>query len=58
MRDYINNTRGFPNVLGTYDYKNSPQRGAQPQWLLMVRWDPDNSKFISVSKLGGEPIGK
>jgi branched-chain amino acid transport system substrate-binding protein len=58
MREYINDTRGFPNVLGTYDYKNSPQRGAQPQWLLMVRWDPDNSKFIAVSKLGGDPTGK
>ena len=56
IRDYLNNTRGFPNVLGTYDYKNSPQRGAQPQWLLMVRWDPDNSKFVAVSKLGGDPL--
>jgi branched-chain amino acid transport system substrate-binding protein len=56
MRDFINNTRGWSNVLGTYDYKNSPQRGAQPQWLLMVRWDPNNSKFIPVSKLGGDPL--
>ena len=56
MRDYINNTRNWSGVLGIYDYKNSPQRGAQPQWLLMVRWDPDNSKFIAVSKLGGDPL--
>jgi branched-chain amino acid transport system substrate-binding protein len=56
MRDFINNTRGFSNVLGSYDYKNSPQRGAQPQWLMMVRWDPNNSKFVAVSKLGGDPL--
>jgi branched-chain amino acid transport system substrate-binding protein len=58
MRDFLNNTRGWSNVLGVYDYKNSPQRGAQPQWLLMVRWDPNDSKFVAVSKLGGEPLKK
>jgi len=56
MRSFINNTRNWSNVLGIYDYKNSPQRGAQPEWLLMVRWDPENSKFIAVSKLGGSPL--
>jgi branched-chain amino acid transport system substrate-binding protein len=56
MRDFLNNTRGWSNVLGVYDYKNSPQRGAQPQWLLMVRWDANDSKFVAVSKLGGDPL--
>jgi branched-chain amino acid transport system substrate-binding protein len=56
VRDFINGTRNYSNVLGLYDYKNVPQRGAQPQWLLMVRWDPNNSKFVAVSKLGGEPL--
>ena len=56
MRDYINSTRNWPGVLGVFDYRASPQRGVQPQWCLMVRWDPNASRFIAVSKLGGAPL--
>lgn len=56
MRDYINATRNWDGVLGIFDYRASPQRGVQPQWCLMVRWDPAASRFVAVSKPGGEPL--
>jgi branched-chain amino acid transport system substrate-binding protein len=56
MRDFINNLRGFNNVFGVYNYPDSPQRGTPSNWNLMVRWNPDTSRFIAVSKVGGEPL--
>lgn len=56
IRDFINGTRGRDNVLGVYDYQAAPQRGAQASWLMMVRWDPDATKFVAVSKPGGDPL--
>jgi branched-chain amino acid transport system substrate-binding protein len=56
MRDFINHTRNWDGALGVLDYQNSPQRGVQAQWCMMVRWDPVASKFIAVSKAGGSPL--
>jgi len=56
LRDYINNTRHWDGVIGVFDYQAQPQRGVLPQWCLMVRWDPNGSRFVAVSKLGGDPL--
>jgi branched-chain amino acid transport system substrate-binding protein len=56
LRDYINGTRNWPGILGIFDYQASPQRGVQAQWCLMVRWDPNTSRYVPISKLGGDPL--
>jgi branched-chain amino acid transport system substrate-binding protein len=56
LRDYINGTRNWPGILGVLDYQASPQRGVQAQWCLMVRWDPNTSRYVPISKLGGDPL--
>lgn len=56
MRDYINNVRGWQGIFGIMDYHNAPQRGVQADWCMMVRWDPEASRFVAVSKPGGGPL--
>lgn len=56
IRDYINDTTHWDGILGVFDYKQSPQRGVLPSWLMMVRWDPNADAFVAVSKPGGAPL--
>lgn len=56
IRDYIDGVRNWDGILGVFDYQASPQRGAQGKWCIMVRWDPNASKFVAISKPGGGPL--
>jgi branched-chain amino acid transport system substrate-binding protein len=57
IRSFINNTRGWSGVSGTYDFRN----GANPRGLsgtgsiLVVRWDTPKQNWVAVSKFGGAP---
>jgi branched-chain amino acid transport system substrate-binding protein len=56
MRDYLNGIRDWPGIYGKLDYKASPQRGVQGDWVNIIRWDPETAKFTAVSKPGGTPL--
>lgn len=56
IRDYIEGTRNWNGILGVFDYAASPQRGAQRQWCVMLRWDAAGDKFVAISEPGGAPL--
>jgi branched-chain amino acid transport system substrate-binding protein len=51
LRDAINATTSY-GIYGRYDFKAAPQRGIQPYWLMVDRWDPTASRFVAVTKPG------
>ena len=55
-RDYINGIRNWDGIYGHMDYKAWPEGGVLPDWTILVRWEPETSKFIAISKPGGEPL--
>jgi branched-chain amino acid transport system substrate-binding protein len=56
IRDHINGIRNWPGIFGKFDYQASPQRGVQGDWFINVRWDPDGSRFVPISKPGGASL--
>jgi branched-chain amino acid transport system substrate-binding protein len=58
MRDYINKVRGRQGIYGIVDFAKTPQRGMSADWCVVVRWNPDTSRFVAVSKPGGTPTGQ
>jgi len=56
LRDYVNGVRNWAGLYGKLDFKASPQRGVQSDWINLIRWDPATAKFIAVSKFGGAPL--
>jgi branched-chain amino acid transport system substrate-binding protein len=53
IRDNLANLRGWYGGLGLYDFRAVPQRGLSAGSLTMVKWDPDKSVFVAISKPGG-----
>lgn len=58
IRDYFDSLTAYPGVLGLLDYHDVPQTGAVGGWVSIVRWDAASSKFVPISKPGGEPLRK
>ena len=56
VRDYIAGIHGWAGIDGRYDFRNIPQRGLGRDFVVMVRWDDKRSRFIALSKPGGEPL--
>ncbi len=56
LRNYLETVHGYQGITGTYDFRDGSQRGLGPENLLIMRWDPDKSDFVSVSKMGGAPL--
>lgn len=53
FRDYVANLKGWVGILGIYDFRLVPQRGLDMKSsLLMTRWDPAKSTFVSIGPLG------
>ena len=53
---YIENLRGFPGILGIYDFSGGNQRGLSESDLTIMRWDPKVAAWTAVSKPGGDPL--
>ena len=53
FRDYLLNFHGWTGVNGVYDFRDGEQRGIGINSIIMDRWDPDNVRFIAVSRPGG-----
>lgn len=56
IHEYIENLRGFPGILGVYDFTTGDQRGLTQRDLTIMRWDKAKSAWIAVSRPGGEPL--
>jgi len=56
LHDYLEKQRGWVGINGRYDFVAIPQRGIDDAAALVVRWDPDKTTWIPVSKLGGRPL--
>ena len=56
IRDYIAGIRDWPGILGIFNYAAVPQRGAQQQWCVMLKWDNEADKFVAISEPGGAPL--
>jgi branched-chain amino acid transport system substrate-binding protein len=56
IHGYIENLRGFPGILGVYDFTTGDQRGLTQRDLTIMRWDKQKNTWLAVSKPGGEPL--
>lgn len=54
-RDYILKLHDFAGINGMYDFRRGDQRGIDPLSSVIVRWDPQSSDWVVVSKPGGAP---
>jgi branched-chain amino acid transport system substrate-binding protein len=55
IRDFITAYHGV-GVFGRYDFHAVPQRGIGVESVFMVRWSPEKSTWVGVSKAGGEAL--
>lgn len=53
---FIHNLHGWPGASGLYDFRDGNQSGLAPDSLIMVRWNPERSTWLAVSKPGGAPL--
>jgi len=51
VRDYIENLKDYPGILGVYDFTKVPQRGAGVEDTVMQRWT--GSGWATASSFGG-----
>ena len=56
LRTYINNLHDYAGIIGTYDFRGGNQRGTSVQDINIMRWDPEKTDFVGVSKPGGYPL--
>jgi branched-chain amino acid transport system substrate-binding protein len=56
VRSYIDGLRDWTGIYGYFNYAVSVGRGAQRQWVMMVRWDSSAGTFAPVSQPGGAPL--
>ena len=53
FRDYLASLRGWTGVMGTYDFRQTPQRGISQDAIIIDRWDTATSQFTPVGRPGG-----
>jgi branched-chain amino acid transport system substrate-binding protein len=53
INDYIQHTKGWVGINGTYDYTDGSQRGIGIDGVVIDRWDAAKDDFVVISKPGG-----
>jgi branched-chain amino acid transport system substrate-binding protein len=53
IKNYIAGLHDWYGSVGRYDFRDGTQKGSTEESTVIVRWDPDKSDFVGVSKLGG-----
>jgi branched-chain amino acid transport system substrate-binding protein len=53
LNDYIQHTKGWIGINGSYDYTDGSQRGIGIDGVVIDRWDSAKDDFVVVSKPGG-----
>jgi branched-chain amino acid transport system substrate-binding protein len=56
IHSYIEGLRGFPGIMGVYDFTTGDQRGLTQKDLTIMRWDAKKNEWVAISKAGGEPL--
>jgi branched-chain amino acid transport system substrate-binding protein len=56
LHAYITELRGLTGLFGPLDFKATPQNGTTKDWVMLLRWDPAGTRFVGVSRPGGEPL--
>jgi branched-chain amino acid transport system substrate-binding protein len=56
VRDYILHLRGWTGINGVYNFGDGSQRGVGVGVIVIERWDPNEERFIAVSRPGGHPF--
>jgi branched-chain amino acid transport system substrate-binding protein len=56
LHNYLEGLRGFPGILGVYDFTAGDQRGLSQRDLTIMRWDAKKKEWVAASKPGGEPL--
>jgi branched-chain amino acid transport system substrate-binding protein len=49
LNDYLQHLRNWPGINGVYDFTAIPQRGIGVRDIVIDRWDPAASEFVTVS---------
>jgi branched-chain amino acid transport system substrate-binding protein len=55
LHDYLEKLHDYTGIAGVYDFRDGNQRGLTVEDTLIMRWDPEKTDFLSVSKYGGLP---
>lgn len=53
IRDYLASLNGWVGIMGTYDFRQTPQRGISQDAIIIDRWDTAKSEFAPVGRSGG-----
>ena len=53
LNDFIQKTKGWIGINGSYDYTDGSQRGVGIDGVVIDRWDAAKDDFVVVSKAGG-----
>jgi branched-chain amino acid transport system substrate-binding protein len=56
MRDHLFGQRGWPGIMGMYDFSRGDQRGLDPKSSGVMRYDRASDSFVVISKVGGAPL--
>jgi hypothetical protein len=56
IHQYIENLRGYPGIMGVYDFTNGNQRGLTQLDMTIMRWDAKKGAWTAVSRPGGDPL--
>jgi branched-chain amino acid transport system substrate-binding protein len=53
LRGYIAGVSGWAGIDGIYDFTKMPQRGLDVDDAVVTRWQPDQQRWLIVSRPGG-----
>jgi branched-chain amino acid transport system substrate-binding protein len=56
VQDYLQHLKGFPSIVGFYDFEKTPQRGLGIDNAIMTRWNAGRQRWEAVSQVGGVPL--
>jgi branched-chain amino acid transport system substrate-binding protein len=56
LRAFLAQLKGFPGVMGRYDFPAVPQRGLTAQSVFVVRWNARRDWWEAVSGAAGEAL--
>ena len=58
VQQVLQHLKGYPSIVGFYDFEKTPQRGLGVDNAIMTRWNPARQRWEAVSQLGGVPLEK
>ncbi len=56
IKQYIEGLHDYTGANGVYDFRDGSQRGLTEKNAIIVRWNAPTNRWVTMSKLGGEPL--